>query len=435
MNETFVDQSSHQKTALDFMSQRENGPIPEEYQLWKPHEREGQSCYRHAVTGTISGGILADEMGMGKSLSMLALILRTLDMAYTWATETSASSHDAPDNWLPNSRSKATLIVASSDLMINEWFQELGKHFGTASNHMLKTFKYHGQKRRCSVESLRNADLVITTYHTLASDYSNAKGLLNQVEWYRLVLDEERAQYNQTQKIMMRAVKNQAESFDNHSTLSMFQIQLQLRILCNHGTWQQLFSWSRRKLYLLDEREAKDADVGSEEDLYFRAEGKSSKMEALMSDVMKDIEITKSIIFTCWTRTLDLIQLYLSRENLTARNVKRIDGDCPTAKREKILEEFEHSADLHVLIMTTGTGAVGFVVSYAVSRLHLLTTMRSLNLAVANRVFIVEPQWNPSVENQAVARALRLGQKQAVLVTRYVVETSVEQVWRRSDAE
>jgi hypothetical protein len=54
--------------------------------------------------------------------------------------------------------------------------------------------------------------------------------------------------------------------------------------------------------------------------------------------------------------------------------------------------------------------------------------MYSLNLAVANRVFIVEPQWNPSVENQAIARALRLGQTQAVLVTRYVVETSVEQV-------
>lgn len=43
-------------------------------------------------------------------------------------------------------------------------------------------------------------------------------------------------------------------------------------------------------------------------------------------------------------------------------------------------------------------------------------------------MFIVEPQWNPSVENQAIARALRLGQKQAVLVTRYVVDTSVEQV-------
>jgi SWI/SNF-related matrix-associated actin-dependent regulator of chromatin subfamily A3 len=51
-----------------------------------------------------------------------------------------------------------------------------------------------------------------------------------------------------------------------------------------------------------------------------------------------------------------------------------------------------------------------------------------LNLAIANRVFIVEPQWNPSVENQAIARALRLGQKQPVLVTRYVVDQTVEQV-------
>jgi SNF2 family DNA or RNA helicase len=40
----------------------------------------------------------------------------------------------------------------------------------------------------------------------------------------------------------------------------------------------------------------------------------------------------------------------------------------------------------------------------------------------------VEPQWNPSVENQAIARALRLGQAQAVTVTRYVVDQSVELV-------
>jgi hypothetical protein len=51
-----------------------------------------------------------------------------------------------------------------------------------------------------------------------------------------------------------------------------------------------------------------------------------------------------------------------------------------------------------------------------------------LNLATANRVFLVEPQWNPSVENQAIARALRLGQEKAVQVTRYVVNGTVEQV-------
>lgn len=57
-----------------------------------------------------------------------------------------------------------------------------------------------------------------------------------------------------------------------------------------------------------------------------------------------------------------------------------------------------------------------------------LTIGYSLNLTAANRVFIVEPQWNPSVENQAIARAIRLGQGQSVLVTRYVVSRTVEQV-------
>jgi SWI/SNF-related matrix-associated actin-dependent regulator of chromatin subfamily A3 len=51
-----------------------------------------------------------------------------------------------------------------------------------------------------------------------------------------------------------------------------------------------------------------------------------------------------------------------------------------------------------------------------------------LNLTSANRVFIVEPQWNPSVENQAIARAQRLGQGQSVLVTRYKMKRTVEEV-------
>lgn len=45
-----------------------------------------------------------------------------------------------------------------------------------------------------------------------------------------------------------------------------------------------------------------------------------------------------------------------------------------------------------------------------------------------NRVFIVEPQWNPSVETQAIARAIRLGQEQTVSVIRYYVQGSIEEV-------
>lgn len=177
---------------------------------------------------------------------------------------------------------------------------------------------------------------------------------------------EEQAQYKHTYDIMFRTIKNQNGVFDQKSTLGMFQVQLQLRIICNHGTWQQLFSWNRRKLHLLDEREAVEASLGrdgeitcsgcrqtlplfntgtlfhrytehcrhvlcmeclstsmtsdqeslpsrcplcqplwdadsgaprsnhaSQEDTYFRPNGRSSKMEALMQDVSVDVWSTK----------------------------------------------------------------------------------------------------------------------------------------------
>jgi len=49
---------------------------------------------------------------------------------------------------------------------------------------------------------------------------------------------------------------------------------------------------------------------------------------------------------------------------------------------------------------------------------------------VANYVHIVEPQLNPAVEEQAIARALRMGQGRSVTVIRYAVKNSIEQVRR-----
>jgi SNF2 family DNA or RNA helicase len=49
----------------------------------------------------------------------------------------------------------------------------------------------------------------------------------------------------------------------------------------------------------------------------------------------------------------------MTESGFAPKNFKRIDGDCPTAKREKILEDFANDQNLRVLIMTTGTGAVG----------------------------------------------------------------------------
>jgi SWI/SNF-related matrix-associated actin-dependent regulator of chromatin subfamily A3 len=368
----------HQKQALDFMEERESGPIRDKYRLWKPCEVDGKPCYRHLVTNNVShlehtetgGGILADEMGMGKTLSILALILRTLGAAHSWAQDnpTLASSELKTGR-----RSRAALIVASSDLMINEWFQEMDRHFHRHVCDVLTMIKYHGTNRQIDSAKLRDADIVLTTYHTLASDHTKNKDLLRDIEWYRLVLDEahiirrqstvlyrtvaelkarsrwcltgtpiqnrledigslfafirivpfnsssifrkyiaipfddggqrrdmaikrftrlldsmclrrtkdllhlpdqedrvrridfsteERTQYEHTKNMMMRAAKNQVGGLDQNSTLGLFQVRLQLRILCNHGTYQQPFSWNRRKLHLIDEREAMEASLG-----------------------------------------------------------------------------------------------------------------------------------------------------------------------------
>jgi len=50
-----------------------------------------------------------------------------------------------------------------------------------------------------------------------------------------------------------------------------------------------------------------------------------------------------------------------------------------------------------------------------------------LNLTIASQVHIIEPQWNPSIESQAIGRVLRLTQKQPVTVTRYITINTVEQ--------
>jgi SWI/SNF-related matrix-associated actin-dependent regulator of chromatin subfamily A3 len=89
------------------------------------------------------GGILADEMGMGKTLCILALISRTLDAAHDWSTMPVPIVPEAAIHRKEKLRTRATLVVASSDcgwiayslqfkftnrkiiVMINEWVQEI----------------------------------------------------------------------------------------------------------------------------------------------------------------------------------------------------------------------------------------------------------------------------------------------------------------------
>lgn len=101
------------------MLERESGHINERYRLWEEIKHgDGKVQFRHRITKRRKdirpeekgGGILADDMGMGKSLSILALIMKTLENGQEWA-EGKNAEHKSRRS-LKFSRS--TLIVVSA---------------------------------------------------------------------------------------------------------------------------------------------------------------------------------------------------------------------------------------------------------------------------------------------------------------------------------
>jgi SWI/SNF-related matrix-associated actin-dependent regulator of chromatin subfamily A3 len=133
---------------------------------------------------------------------------------------------------------------------------------------------------------------------------------------------------------------------------------------------------------------------------------RSTKLEKLVEDLLCSQGKEKSIVFSVWRKTLDVAARLCNDAGIYH---VRIDGTVPQILRHQALEEFTTNPRISTLLMTLGTGALG------------------LNLTVATRVHILEPQWNPAVEKQAIGRVVRLGQEKNATIIRYSVEGSVEQ--------
>lgn len=114
----------------------------------------------------------------------------------------------------------------------------------------------------------------------------------------------------------------------------------------------------------------------------------------------------KSIIFSQWTSFLDLLEIPLKRRGI---GFLRFDGRLVQKQRERVLKEFSETKDKMVLLMSLKAGGVG------------------LNLTAASNVFLMDPWWNPAVEEQAIMRIHRIGQKRTVRVRRFIVKDTVEE--------
>ncbi|KAJ5176963.1 uncharacterized protein N7482_002840 [Penicillium canariense] len=134
----------------------------------------------------------------------------------------------------------------------------------------------------------------------------------------------------------------------------------------------------------------------------------SSKIEALMKVLTAQGQApgTKTVLFSQWTSFLDLVE-----PHLVQRGIKfvRIDGKMQSGKRDNSISVFTNEPDCTVLLASLSVCSVG------------------LNLVAANQVILADSWWAPAIEDQAVDRVYRLGQKRETTVWRVVMENSIEE--------
>lgn len=148
--------------------------------------------------------------------------------------------------------------------------------------------------------------------------------------------------------------------------------------------------------------------------------GPSTKVRALLEDLQKSRVETaalapgeppiRSVVFTEWTSYLDLLEYALEKAGHT---FVRLDGSMNVKQRAQVLIDFKTDPAITVLLVSIRAGGQG------------------LNFTAANKVYMMEPQYNPGVEQQAIDRVHRLGQEREVEIVHYIMKESVEEALLR----
>lgn len=132
----------------------------------------------------------------------------------------------------------------------------------------------------------------------------------------------------------------------------------------------------------------------------------STKIKYLMKNIEQVTEEGhKALIFSQFTTYLDLIEDRIKEKNIP---FSRIDGSFNLKKRNQNIENFQNG-DNKVFLISLKAGGLG------------------LNLTAASYIYLMDPWWNPAVENQAIDRAHRIGQKNALNVYRLIMKDSIEE--------
>ncbi len=387
------------------------------------------------------GGILADDMGLGKTLQALCAV------------------------------TGRSMVVAPRSVLTN-WEREACRF-----RPGLRVAIYHGTNRRLDPE----ADLTITTYGLLRRDIE----LLSGISWQMVVLDEGQAIKNPESNVARAAfrlnaafrialtgtpVENRLDElwsqmhFVNPGLLGgrrRFDEMVSKPIAAGEAgvaarLRERLRPFVLRRLkqdvapelpprtqqvlhcqLSIEERAVYDAVRAASRSAVLRQLGQggnvmaaleallrlrqaschrslvpgqeaaptSSKLELLTESLTRVIAAGhRSLVFSQWTSLLDLTGARLKREGIS---FLRLDGS--TRNRGELVDRFQADDGPPVFLISLKAGGTG------------------LNLTAADHVFLLDPWWNPAVEDQAADRAHRIGQDKPVMVFRLVAEDTVEE--------
>lgn len=137
----------------------------------------------------------------------------------------------------------------------------------------------------------------------------------------------------------------------------------------------------------------------------FKTSTKIRKMIDILKHTRDNNPGEKTIIFSQFTSMLDLIEQPLKKHGF---RFCRYDGSMSSMLREKSLERLKYDRYCTVMLISLKCGSLG------------------LNLTSANRVILMDIWWNPALEEQAIDRVHRIGQRLPVHVTRLLIDNSVE---------
>ncbi len=405
------------------------------------------------------GGILADDMGLGKTVQTLSFFQQYFN--------------EEPD--------AKFLVICPTTLMYN-WEAEI-KKFTPELLH----FIHHGPKRTNTVRTFNDYQVIITTYGTMRSDIK----MLKDFEFDYVVLDESQAIKNPQSQVakasLLLHAKNrlalsgtpvQNNTFDLYAQMNFLnpgmlgsreffmnefatpidkfgedEIKAQLKKLtypfmlrrtkeqvardlpaktttvlyCEMGADQRKIYNAYRTTYkdqilgMIDERGIErsqmhilsgltklrqicDSPAILNEDEKFP--NHSIKQEELMREILENVGNHKALVFSQFLGMLALI-----RKELEAQNIpySYFDGSTSSTDREKAIQEFQNNEECRVFLISLKAGGVG------------------LNLTAADYVYIVDPWWNPAVEQQAIDRTHRIGQTKNIFAYRLICKDTIEE--------